>query len=320
MHGAAEHAIVDAHVHLYRDLATEKRALPIRGRRDRDRWGNADAILPYMDREGISHVVVLNFYPTGVMRRALLARLDPSERELAEAQHTVERELVAGLRRQNEWLCQLSQANPRIMAGVGVQKLLSPTELVEEVELRASQGARAVKLIPGWFHEYPNDHAFWPMYRRCEELGLAVTSDTGTVGLGEHMSHPGTFNTVCYGEPAHFADVLEAFPKLTLVMAHFGSAFWDQRVELARRFPNLMFDISGGFASPTFNARDGARALSEVDAVRVMRHVGIDRLMFGSDGPHVMLQPGLEQLLRLELTDAEQQAILADNAKRIYRI
>jgi hypothetical protein len=67
--------IVDAHVHLYRDLATEKRALPIPGRRDRDRWGNAESVIPYMDREGVSHIVVLNLYPTGVMRRALRAKL-----------------------------------------------------------------------------------------------------------------------------------------------------------------------------------------------------------------------------------------------------
>ena len=47
--------------------------------------------------------------------------------------------------------------------------------------------------------------------------------------------------------------------------------------------------------------------------------VGIERFMFGSDGPHVMLQPGLEQFLRLDLTNAERKQVLVDNARRIYR-
>jgi predicted TIM-barrel fold metal-dependent hydrolase len=314
--------IVDAHVHLYRDIEKEKQALPIPGRRDRDRWGNADSIVPYMDREGVSTVVGLNFYPTGVMRRVLRSRIpgELTRTEREDAERAVERDLAAGVRRQNEWLCTLANRTGRILAGIGVQKLLSPEELVEEVELRAGQGARTVKMIPGWFHEYPNDRAFWPMYQRCAELGLAITSDTGTVGLGVHSSHPGEHNPICYGEPVHFQEVLEAFPKLTLVMCHFASAFWDQRVALARRYPNLVFDISGGFAAPHLDARDGDRALVEEDAVRVMRKVGVERMMFGSDGPHVMLQPYLEQFLRLDLTDNERQLILADNAKRIYRI
>jgi predicted TIM-barrel fold metal-dependent hydrolase len=320
--GTRELPIIDAHIHLYRDIEKEKQALPIPGRRDRDRWGNVDSIFNYMDREGVSHAVALNLYPTGLMRRILRSKIPASlpEGEKQAAEHEVERELGAGLRRQNDWLCRVSQASARIVAGIGVQKLLSPEELVAEVELRAAQGARTVKLIPGWFREFPNDRAFWPMYRRCEELGLAVTADTGALGLGEHMSHPGEQNRICYGEPVNFTEVLEEFPRLTVVMCHFPSAFWDQRVELARRFPQLVFDISGGFAAPSFHARDGKRALPESDAVRVMRKVGIERMMFGSDGPHVMLQPCLEQFLRLDLADAERQLVLVDNAKRVYRI
>jgi predicted TIM-barrel fold metal-dependent hydrolase len=313
--------IVDAHVHLYRDIEKEKQARNIPGRRDRDRWGNADTVIPYMDREGVSHIVVVNFYPTGVMRRVLLRKLPDglSEDDAQSARQDIERQLADGMRRQNDWLCKLSQQQPRIVAGIGVQKLLTPEELVAEVELRAAAGARAVKILPGWFHEYPNDRAFWPMYQRCAELGLTVVSDTGTIGLGRHQAHPEEDNKICYGQPVHFTEVLQSFPDLTLVMAHFPSAFWDERLELARAFPNLMFDISGGFQGDGFAARDGHRAITESDAPRIMRKVGIERFMFGTDGPTVMIQPGLEQLLRLDLTDGEKQMILADNAHRIYK-
>jgi predicted TIM-barrel fold metal-dependent hydrolase len=103
-------------------------------------------------------------------------------------------------------------------------------------------------------------------------------------------------------------------------MAHFGSAYWDQRIELALRNPNLMFDISGGFDTPGLKVRDGHRALHEQDAVRVMRRIGIERFMFGSDGPHVMLQPYVEQVLRLGLSTDELAMLLAGNARKIYAI
>jgi len=313
--------IVDAHVHLYRDLEKEKQARNIPGRRDRDRWGNADSVIPYMDREGVSHIVVVNFYPTGIMRRVLLRKIPEglSESERESALRAVERQLADGMRRQNDWLCNLSQQQPRIIAGIGVQKLLTPEELVEEVELRAAAGAHTVKILPGWFHEFPNDRAFWPMYQRCAELGLSVISDTGTIGLGRHQAHPDEDNKICYGQPVHFTEVLQSFPNLTLVMAHFPSAFWDERIELAEAFPNLMFDISGGFQGEGFSARDGRKAITEADAPRILRKVGIERFMFGTDGPHVMIQPCLEQFLRLDLTDGEKQLILAANAHRIYK-
>ena len=125
----------------------------------------------------------MNFYPTGRHApSACQAARHLAGADLEQAHRGVERELLAGLRRQNEWLCGHSNANPRIVAGLGIQELLSPEEMVEEVELRATQGARTVKLIPGWFHEMPNDRRFWPMYERCQELGLAVTADTGSPG------------------------------------------------------------------------------------------------------------------------------------------
>ena len=66
--------------------------------------------------------------------------------------------------------------------------------------------------------------------------------------------------------------------------------------------------------------RDGPRAAALEDATRLIRSVGADRFMFGSDGPRFLLQPQLEQIIGLDLTDDERQMILAGNARSIYRI
>lgn len=150
---------------------------------------------------------------------------------------------------------------------------------------------------------------------------MPVTPDSGTLG---ELSPEGGY----YGEPVNFIEILESFPKLTMVMCHLASAFWDQRVEMAQRFPNLCFDISGNFNRPSGSgwgfepiaARDAHRACAEEDAVRIIRKIGADRIMWGTDGPGLMARPGIEQVLRLDLTDDEKRKILSENAKRIYGI
>ena len=149
---------------------------------------------------------------------------------------------------------------------------------------------------------------------------MPVVSDSGTLG---ELSPQGSY----YGEPIYFVEVLESFPRLTLVMCHLASAFWDQRVEMAQRYPNLCFDMSGSFNLPLdaasrdpIIARDRHRACAEEDAVRIIRKVGAERIMWGTDGPAIMARSGIEQVLRLGLSDEEKRMILAENAKRIYGI
>lgn len=311
---ATDFGIIDAHVHLYRSLDLERKNVVHPGRRDRDRWANPESVTSHMDREGISKIVCLPNFPTRQMRQSLLsdlpAELTDDERKAAAAD--IEGNLASRLRRQNAWMCQAAADNPRLVPAISMQKVFSPEEMVQELELRVSQGARIVKMLPGMYFEHPADRAFWPMYQACADLDVAIVSDTGTLGQPD--------SGVAYGEPANFAEVLAAFPRLRLVMAHFPSAYWDERVALAQQFPNLYFDTSGSFYAENMEVRDGPRAAALEDATRLIRSVGADRFMFGSDGPRFLLQPQLEQIIGLDLTDDERQMILADNARRIYRI
>jgi predicted TIM-barrel fold metal-dependent hydrolase len=309
-----EYEIIDAHVHLYRSLDLERQNVRHPGRRDRDRWANPAAVTAFMDREGVSKIVCLPNFPTLQMRQSLQKKMPAGlpDSERADALAAIETELVDKLRRQNEWICRTAAENPRLVPAISMQKVFSPEQMVEELKLRVSQGARIVKMLPGMYHEYPADKAFWPLYEACAELDVAIISDTGTLGQAD--------TGVAYGEPENFAKVLAAFPGLRLVMAHFPSAFWDQRVALAGRFPYVYFDTSGSFGAPDVEVRDGHRAAAVEDAARIIRAVGADRFMFGSDGPRFLFQPQLEQILGLDLTGEEKELILAGNARRIYRI
>jgi predicted TIM-barrel fold metal-dependent hydrolase len=127
-------------------------------------------------------------------------------------------------------------------------------------------------------------------------------------------------NGIEYGEPQNYVEVLDNFPQLTLILAHLGAAWWDERVELAKAYPNVYFDTAQGFLSPDQIPYNPHRGLAEEDAVRIMRKIGVERIMFGSDGPALDRLPQLEQILRLPLTNHEKKMILSGNAQRILHL
>jgi predicted TIM-barrel fold metal-dependent hydrolase len=91
-------------------------------------------------------------------------------------------------------------------------------------------------------------------------------------------------------------------------------------VELSQKYPNVYFDTAQGFSSTDAVPHHPHRGLAEDDAVRLIRKIGIKRIMFGTDFPGVAWQPQVEQILRLPLTDQERRLILAENAKNILKV
>jgi predicted TIM-barrel fold metal-dependent hydrolase len=318
--------IIDAHIHMARNSKEARDWWVMPGRRARDRWGTPEGSIPFMDRNGISKMVVM-VIPPQLMRPSLdekerIAEL-PTERRL-EAEMRMSERFAPIITELNEWVCKMSRNFPRLIPFVLMAKELGGQEaMLEELVLRVSQGAKGVKLHPGMFCLLPYDRALFPVYEKCQELGLPVVSDSGPWAAPRVLAGypaPSHQRRIDYGEPDNFTVVLEEFPHLTLVLAHLGSAQWDERMELAQRFPELCFDISQGFSSSDRIPRHPHRGLGEEDAVRVMRKIGVERIMFGTDGPSGPFHPQLEQFLRLPLNDDERRMILSENAKRILRI
>ena len=108
--------------------------------------------------------------------------------------------------------------------------------------------------------------------------------------------------------------------RLRFIMAHAASAFWDERVIVAQRFPDVYFDLAGGFQSPSQHARDAHRACPVEDAVRLLRALGTHRVCWASDAPGDEAGPQLRNFMRIPLTDEERERILAKNAREFVGI
>ena len=144
--------------------------------------------------------------------------------------------------------------------------------LVAEVEERAREGAKGIKLHPANQRFYPNDRRFWPAYARAQELGMSIITHSGALALLDDPEH--------HDHPRNFRDVLRDFPRMNLVFAHMCRGFWDEVAEVMQAFPNAYLDTSGaisGIPNPF--------AISDEEAMTMIRRVGPDRVLFASDWP-----------------------------------
>ena len=319
--------IIDVHTHLARSMSEEENRMAIPGRRRRDRWATPETALSFMDWEGISKAIVLHLPPIPPRELRMEAEREkvPQPGKLArEKLDRLARETGQLIRDFNKWGCEVGQTFPRLIPFICLAPDLGSSEdMVGELLVRVNHGAKGVKLHPGIFYFFPSNEQLWPVYQKCQELGLPILTDSapwpGFRTLSGYRVKTSE-KKIQYGEPANFTKILDNFPHLTLILAHLGSAWWDERVELAMKYPNVYFDTSQGFLSPDQIPYNPHRGLAEEDAVRIIRKIGVERVMFGSDGPAHDRLPQLEQLLRLPLNDGEKQLILSKNAKRILHI
>ena len=305
--------IIDVHVHLSRDTAQEKLVWPRPGFPDEWYWANPEKVVPFMDREGISHICTLTFIDTHSMLEQRLARLTPAtEKAKRETRRRFEDEMIERIKRFNTWGCELGAREKRIIPFSAIEIGLffgREREMMEDLEEKIKLGARGVKMVPAVMGYFPGDRRMFPLYDRLQEVGLPILADSGT---GTDI---GIYKGETYGEPVHFAEVFRSFPRLKFIMAHLPSAFWDERIDIAREFPQVYFDTACGFNSEERRGRDGCRACSVDDAARLLRKVGVHRVLFGSDAPSVDFRPQVYQILGLPLSDEEKRRILRENAK-----
>jgi predicted TIM-barrel fold metal-dependent hydrolase len=109
-----------------------------------------------------------------------------------------------------------------------------------------------------------------------------------------------------YSHPRRLARVLAAFPRLTVVAAHFGGwSIFDLALEYLKDC-FCYFDVSSSIPY-----------LGRKRAVELIRLYGADRFLFGTDFPMWDPRRCLEDFYELDLRDDERELILHQNAERI---
>jgi hypothetical protein len=177
-------------------------------------------------------------------------------------------------------------------------------EIEEKVK---NHGAKGLKLHPVSNRFYPSDRGLWPAYQRAMDLRLPILFHSGEAEVAGYTQAD-------YARPANFEPVMQSFPKLVIILAHLGKGFLEESVALARKYGNVYFDtsaiLSGGEIRSGF--------ASGGDAVKLIRTIGVSRVLFGSDWPWFDPLLAIRQIEGLDLSEEEKRMILGRNAAKVF--
>jgi predicted TIM-barrel fold metal-dependent hydrolase len=258
--------------------------------------GDVDDLLAAMRSAGIDHAVVVNAFSIDEWRDRWLQGVDADPGPA----------LPARLTALNRWLVETVSPVRELTPFVAVDPwLLSFDQVAAHLDEMRRLGALGVKIHPVEQRFAAADPRMLRVYELCADLDLTVLAHSGPAPGGAPFAEPGAF-----------AEVARAVPDLRLVVAHLGGAAWRQAPDLARRHPRVMFDLS------EIVAWVGApNAPSAADLVRLVREIGVERVLFGSDFP--WYDPGemVEAVRALPgLSPGEAAMILGGNAAKLLPV
>ncbi len=199
-------------------------------------------------------------------------------------------------RPQNELIVGLQDQFPdRIAAFARIQPFYQDTA-VSDVAEYASRGVRGLKfhpIIDGGNNAVNNRDLMFPLMEEASKHKLTVL-----IHSGSHWN--------C--APSLIGDLAEHFPDVKFIVGHSG--LWDNHQEAiitAKRIPNVYLDLS---------------ELAGPGIVRlVVRSVGADRVMYGSDAPMNPFPYELGKIVKYaELTPDELHQVLGRNIARLVGI
>ena len=278
--------VIDTHVHLFPKREIGRQVLEEVKRSFGTLYyctGSPEELAETMRESGISYAVVMN-------------------------QAAANKEALNWLVSGNFFVCAYSRKHPELIPAIGLDKNMKRNP-GKEIDHKLKWDVRAVKLHPVAQEFYVNDREMWPIYQKCEEANLPIIFHCGKMMIE---------GLPAYAHPELFYDVLRAFPKLRVILAHMGGGYWQEAVELAAAFPeNTYFDTAIAISAapiPDFTR------LTDEQAVDMVREIGVHRVMFGSDFPWIDPKHDIARIRGLALTDQEKRRILGENARVFFNI
>ena len=218
---------------------------------------------------------------------------------------------------------------------------------VSELEWALDRGATTVIMRPApvWTSSgprSPGDALFDPFWARVNEAGITVVIHAGDSGYSTNGYTEDGFGTGFSGggwKPSikafnieraafdflitlSFEKLYERFPNIRMASVENGSEFLP---ELFKKLRSTARKTPGYFAEDPvdlFKRNVWINPFWEDDPYEIVDLMGADRVIFGSDWPHIEGMPRPLDYVReiKELSEADQQLVMRDNTRELNRL
>ena len=186
----------------------------------------------------------------------------------------------------------------------------------------AFSGIQVACLFPAMHGYSMHDDIVKPVFEWAGQGKRAVFVHCGAlrVGVRDKLGLPSAFD-LRYSNPIDLHGVALQFPKVPLIIPHFGAGFFRETLMLADVCPNVFLDTSSSNAWMRTQE-------SQIDLRQVFRRaldvVGAKRLLFGSDSSYFprgwhyqIFEEQASALYELGMSAAEARGIFGENLLRI---
>jgi predicted TIM-barrel fold metal-dependent hydrolase len=241
-------------------------------------------------------------------------------------------------RRVNDRLHAAVAANPKRFAAFAALPTSDPVAAADELERTVDKLSFKGAMIHGLANgQFIDDKRFWPIFARAEKLDVPIY-------LHPSLPHPAvsdiyyrdydrdfpmlaraawgyTVETATQAIRMVLSGVFDAHPRLKIILGHLGETLpylvWRTDHSLSRPGQrqlnfrdlfcnNFYITTSGNFSSPAL--------------LCCVMTMGIDRILFAVDWPHVKNLPATRWMETVPLCDEDKGKILSGNAKRLLRM
>lgn len=210
----------------------------------------------------------------------------------------------------NDWVASVARQYADRFIGFASVDPWKGMMAIQELERSVTElGLRGLKLHPTTQAFFPNDTRFYPLWKKCAELGIPVLFHTGQTGVGAGKPGGGGYK-LKYAQPIPYIDDIAAdFPDLTIIMAHPAVPWQEEQLSVAVHKANVYIDLSGW--SPKY-----FRPVLTQYATTLLQ----DKVLFGSDYPALQPERWLRDFESLEIKEEVRQKILLENARKLLKL
>lgn len=189
-------------------------------------------------------------------------------------------------------------------------------EWADELARVSALGLKGIKIHPVYQGVDIDDPRFLRILTKAGELGLIVVTHAGW-----DIGFPG----LAHCSPEMILRAIKQVGPVKLVLAHMGSwRQWDSVEELLTDQP-VWFDTSFSIGSLAplddgYYVPEDLPMLDGTDFIRMVRAIGADRVLFGTDSPWSEQSEEIDRIKSLPLTETERASILGGNAQKLLHL
>ncbi len=281
-----KYTVVDGHVHTFSSDEVSQKILDSFNKMYNIEFtnsgtGTVDDVMKNMNKTGIDFTIMANFAPAKIIHK------------------------------NNTWSIEIGRQHKNLVSLVSFHPDMEEPmdKLMEEYMLKGAKGIKFHPMAQGFA---PDDDRLSIVYKMCGDTAFPVVFHCGRVSNARLNN---------YADIDRIVPVIKKYPKTPFVLTHMADGNIGDVFKLADMYENVYFDTSiviTGYP-PLLKVNEPSWPHNEV-VEYVIKKIGADRVIFGSDYPWGSPGHDLSRFMEMEIGDREKSMILGENAIKIFKI